>query len=95
MKHKKFLSKLAQHLGWSHTKTEEMVEATVSIFNEKLSDAAQISIQDFGVFDTRKENEHITVNPKTKERFLMPPKIKVTFEPATATRENLKTDDTK
>ena len=59
--------------------------------DEKLSENTQIFIPHFGVFETRKRSERISVNPQTQQRYLVPPSIVATFKPASGIKEQLKT----
>lgn len=90
MTQNEFLSILAHELDWSPSKTEEMVDATVSILHEKLSESAEITFQQVGTFDTQKHSECVRVDRQNKERFLMPPRITVRFRPAGTIFERLR-----
>lgn len=90
MTHAEFVSSLAQRMDWTSEKTEDMTEALIALLNDKLSESAQITIQNIGVFETRKNNEYIRKNADSGERFLIPPKISVVFKSAATLRENLK-----
>lgn len=93
MTHKEFISEMAQRLNWTQTKVSETVDATVRVVNEKLSENAQISIYNFGVLETKKKSERISVNPQSGQRYLVPPSIVAIFKPATAIKEQLKNLD--
>ena len=90
MTHKDFIATLSQRLNQSQTKTSELLDVAVALMNEKLAEGAQLSVQHFGVFETRKKSERISVNPLTQERFLVPPKIVATFKPAVGLKERFK-----
>ncbi len=91
MTHKEFVSEMAQRLDLTQSKVSDLLDATVTVLNEKLSENTQISVQNFGVFETRKRAERISVNPQTQERYLVPPSIVATFKPASGIKEQLKT----
>lgn len=91
MTHKELISEMAQRLDFTQSKVSDLLDATVNVFNEKLSENTQISIQNFGVFETRKRSERISVNPQTQQRYLVPPTIVATFKPASGIKEQLKT----
>ncbi len=82
MTHKDFTAELSQRLQWTQSKTSDMLDAAVELMNEKLAEETQISVQNFGVLETRKKSERISVNPQTQERYLVPPKIVAVFKPA-------------
>lgn len=90
MTHKELIAEMSQRLDWTQLNVSEMIDVTVGILNEKLSENAQISIQNFGVFETKKKSERISVNPQTQQRYLVPPSIVATFKPASGIKEQLK-----
>lgn len=81
---------LAKRLGWTQKQTAEVLEATVSIINSNLEDYNSINIQGFGLFETKKKSERVSVNPVSKQRFLVPPKISLTFRAGQTIKDNLK-----
>ena len=93
MTHKELVSEMAQRLDWTQAKVSETVDHVVRIMNERLSEDAQISIYNFGVFETKKKSERISVNPQCGMRYLVPPSFVATFKPATALKEQLKNID--
>lgn len=90
MTNQELVATLAKRLGWTQRQTSEMLEATVSIINSNLEDNNSINIQGFGLFETKKKSERISVNPVSKQRFLVPPKISLTFRPGQTIKDNLK-----
>lgn len=90
MTNEDFLTELSHRLNWTTSKTSATLTMAVSIMNEKLSEGVQISLQDFGVFDTQKESEYIFVDSDTQQRFLVPPNIIAVFNPAAAFEEKIK-----
>lgn len=90
MTNKDLIAELSQRIGWTQSRTSDVLDATVSIINERLSDDTQLSLLNFGVFETRKKSERISVNPLTKQRYLVPPKIVATFKPSSGLKEQFK-----
>lgn len=90
MTNKELVAELSEQLGWTQVKVSEVLADTVEIISSKLAEDATISIPNYGVFETRKRAERISVNPQTKERFLVPPKITVAFKPALNLKEKYK-----
>ena len=85
-----FIAALAKRTSLSQRQTSDILESTVSIVTEILEKGDSIAIQGFGTFETKKKNERISTNPRTKQRFLIPPKIAVSFRPGHTLKENLK-----
>ncbi len=90
MTNKELVALIAEQLGWTQTKVSEMLAQTVELMNTQLADNATISIQNFGVFQTKKKAERISVNPQTQQRFLVPPKISVYFKPSSILKDKFK-----
>ncbi|GAB6123492.1 HU family DNA-binding protein [Dysgonomonas termitidis] len=90
MTNQELIAALAKRLGWTQRQTSEVLETTVSIINSNLEDGNSINIQGFGLFETKKKGERISVNPVSKQRFLVPPKISLAFRPGQTIKDNLK-----
>jgi len=90
MTNQELIAALAKRLGWTQRQTSEVLETIVSIMDSNLEDNNSINIQGFGLFETKKKGERISVNPVSKQRFLVPPKISLTFRPGQTIKENLK-----
>jgi Bacterial nucleoid DNA-binding protein len=90
MTNQELIAALAKRLGWTQRQTSEVLEATVSIINTNLEDGKSVNIQGFGLFETKKKGERISVNPVSKQRFLVPPKISLAFRPGQTIKDNLK-----
>jgi DNA-binding protein HU-beta len=57
---------------------------------QELQDGNSVLIPDFGTFDVRKKMERISVNPTTKQRVLIPPKLALIFKPTSSLKEKIK-----
>lgn len=90
MTNKELIAELAKNLEWTQAKTSEILETTVSVLNSNLANYNSINIQGFGAFETKKMQERITVNPVSKQRFLVPPKIVPAFRPSQTIKDKLK-----
>lgn len=90
MTSQELIATLAKRLEWTQKQTAETLETTVSLFNSNLENGNSINIQGFGIFETKKKNERISVNPTSKQRFLVPPKIVTAFRPAQSIKDTLK-----
>ena len=56
----------------------------------QLEDENTVSIAGFGAFEVKKKLERVLVNPATKQRMLVPPKIVVNFKPNNALKDKAK-----
>ncbi len=89
MNNKEFINALALRGNQNIKDTRQLVEALVSVISEALDNGDAISIQNFGTFEVKKKNERIIVNPTTKQRQLVPPKLVVGFKPSAALKDKL------
>lgn len=90
MNNKEFISKLAQRCKVGVTDTNGNVEAFVDIITECLKENDQINLSGFGVFDVKMRRERVSVNPKTGQRMLIPPKIVPSFRPSSKLKDKFK-----
>ena len=87
---KEFIEELSRRLD----KTEKDTASLASSFTECLSQTLQedkiVNLQGFGSFEVKKKMERISVNPVTKQRFLVPPKLALAFKPSAVLKEKFK-----
>lgn len=90
MTHKEFISALSERNNISLTESQNLVEKLTEIMGDTLSDGDNIAIQGFGSFEVKKKQERIIVNPSTKQRQLIPPKLTVAFKPSNVLKDKFK-----
>lgn len=90
MTHKEFITELANRLEWTQTRTTLVLESAIEVVTDNLVESNSINIQGFGVFESRLKQERISVNPVSKQRFLVPPKISTAFRPGQVVKDKLK-----
>lgn len=90
MNNKEFITKLAKRCGISPADTVTNVETFVDVITERLKDNDQLNISGFGVLEVKMRNERLSVNPKTGQRFLVPPKVVPAFRPSNKLKEKFK-----
>lgn len=81
---------MAKRGGLSIADATSMVDAIVALVTERLKENDQINISGFGVLEAKKRNERLSVNPKTGQRFLIPPKIVPAFRPSSKLKDKFK-----
>ena len=82
MNNKEFTSELAKRLGYTTKETSELMTKLINTMSQQLEDANTISIYGFGTFEVKKKTERISVNPTSKQRLLIPPKLVLNFKPS-------------
>ena len=71
---------------------DSLFESSIEIMVKDLTEGKCIAIQGFGIFDVKKKNERISVNPITKERSLVPPKLSLVFKPSSVIKLRINKD---
>ena len=69
---------------------EKAVNAVLGLIEEALKNGEKVQIMGFGSFEVKKKMERISVNPVTKKRLLVPPKLVLTYKPSSVLKEKLK-----
>lgn len=82
MNNKEFITKLAKRCKLSPAETASNVEGLVAAITEGLKENDQFNISGFGVIEVKMRKERLSVNPKTGQRFLVPPKVVPAFRPS-------------
>ncbi len=90
MNNKEFISKLAKQCGTTPAEAATAVESFVEVMTECLKDNDQLNVSSFGVLEVKMRKERVSVNPKTGQRFLVPPKIVPAFRPSSKLKDKFK-----
>lgn len=90
MNTKDFIAKLAEASGYTQEDTRKLVRTVVDAIAEETGNGQPVTIPGFGTFEVKKRLERIIVNPSTKQRMLVPPKLVLNFRPSAAVKEQLK-----
>jgi DNA-binding protein HU-beta len=72
--------------------SKEVNELTSTLLGEiekRLVDEDFIVIPEFGTFEVKKKLERVVVNPVTKQKMLIPPKMVVTFKPSGSLKQKI------
>ena len=90
MNNKDFPSELSRRLGYTIKDTSELMSSLLSDMTQELQEGNVVTIQGFGTFEVKKKAERITVNPTTKQRMLVPPKLVLAYRPSGQLKEKFK-----
>ncbi|MDE5702380.1 HU family DNA-binding protein [uncultured Bacteroides sp.] len=90
MNNKEFTSELSQRLGYTIRDTSELMASLLSDMTQQLQEGNTITVQGFGTFEVRKKIERITINPVTKLRMLIPPKLVLAYKPSNVLKDKFK-----
>ena len=90
MNNKEFISELSRRLGYTMKDTSELIASLLSDMTRQLEDGNAVFVQGFGTFEVKKKAERISINPTTKQRLLVPPKLVLTYRPSTSLKDKFK-----
>ncbi|MQN50170.1 HU family DNA-binding protein [Prevotella copri] len=95
MNNKEYIAELAQQTGYSQEDTQKLVRKklvrkAIDAMIAEFEDGEAVSIPNFGTFEVKKRMERVVVNPTTKKRQLVPPKLVLGFRPVASVKEKLK-----
>ena len=90
LNNKDFISELSRRLGYTIKDTSELMSSLLSDMTQELQEGNVVTIQGFGTFEVKKKAERITVNPTTKQRMLVPPKLVLAYRPSGQLKEKFK-----
>lgn len=88
MNNKEFIAALAQRSGYSTKTTIQMSNALVDTMVSILENDETLTVVGFGSFEVKLKKERILVNPQTKQKMLVPPKLSLSFKPNTSLKDN-------
>lgn len=87
MNNKEFINELSLKTGLSAKEVASYTNALSATLSAHLAEEDPVSIIGFGQFEVKRKMERVIVNPTTKQRMLVPPKITVGFKPTQALKE--------
>ena len=90
MNNKEFIAELAARAGYSSQEAQRIMNTLTVLMGEHLIEGDSIMVTNFGLFEVKKRNERIIINPSTGKRMLVPPKLTLNFRPHVAWREPIK-----
>ncbi|MEG0455804.1 MAG: HU family DNA-binding protein, partial [Bacteroides sp.] len=90
MNNKEFTSELSRRLGYTTKDISELMVTVLSEMTQQLQEGNVVTIQNFGSFEVKKKAERISINPITKQRRLIPPKLVLTYRPSGLQKDKFK-----
>ena len=90
MNNQEFTSELAERLGYTIKDTSELMNSLLSSMTQELEEGNVIAIQGFGSFEVKKKAERISINPASKQRMLVPPKLVLSYRPSNTLKDKFK-----
>ncbi|MBQ8055670.1 MAG: HU family DNA-binding protein [Paludibacteraceae bacterium] len=90
MNNKEFLSEIATRLSISQKDCSNLMESLIGSVVTEFENGNSVSLQGFGMFEVRKKEQRLSVNPKTKQKMMVPPKLVLSFKSSNTYKEKLK-----
>lgn len=90
MTNKEFLKALSIRVDITPKEAQRLVELLAEVMADCLDEGDCIAIQGYGNYEVKKKMERVIVNPATKQRQLIPPKLAVAFKPSNVLKDKIK-----
>lgn len=90
LNNKEFIAELSHRFGYTQKDAAQLVTSVIGVMSKEWQKGNVVSIQNFGIFEVKKKLERISVNPLTKQRMLIPPKLALSYKPSTTLKEKYK-----
>lgn len=90
MTNKEFLKALSIRVDITPKEAQRLVELLAEVMADCLDEGDSIAIQGYGNYEVKKKMERVIVNPATKQRQLIPPKLAVAFKPSNVLKDKIK-----
>ena len=90
MNNKEFTSELSERLGYTIKDTSELINSLLASMTQELEEGNMIAVQGFGSFEVKKKAERISINPASKQRMLVPPKLVLSYRPSNTLKDKFK-----
>lgn len=87
MNNKDFIAELSKKTNQTVGATTKMVDDTLRILEEHFIQGEPVNISSFGTLEVKKKMERISVNPTTGKRYLIPPKLVLSFKQSNILKE--------
>ena len=94
MNNKDFIQQLSQRLGITQDEAQSTMNKAIDIMGDVFQEGNSVYLPNFGTFELKKGMERVVVNPSTKQRMLVPPKLVLGFRPVASVKEKLKNGGT-
>ena len=90
MNNKEFQTEVAKRLGISQKRSAELIKGYIDIILQQLTDVDELPFFSIGTFEVKQKEQRIIINPSSKKRMLVPPKLVLNFKPSSALKNKCK-----
>ena len=89
MNSKEFFAEIASRTELTPKEAQNLANALSLAIADNLNEGDSFSIQGFGSLEVKKKLERVMVNPTTKPRLLVPPKLAISFKMSNVLKDKL------
>lgn len=90
MDSKTLTERLSKDLNISKEEVEDLIEGFSTVVGECAINQDTVTFPGFGAFEPKKRLERVAVHPATGNKLLVPPKIVLSFRPATSLKQKIR-----
>ena len=90
MNNKEFVTALAARTVRTTREAGKHAATLMAELARALDENGALTVQGFGSFEVKKKLERVMVNPTTKQRLLVPPKLVLTFKASQLLKDKVK-----
>lgn len=80
MNNGELIGELSRHLGYTEEEASHSVASLIDAMTMDLQEGKTVAVEGLGLFEVEKTLEHITVDPVTGKRYLVPPSLNLVFK---------------
>lgn len=92
MNNKDFINELSRQTNQPVSVTGKLVNDVIRILEEHFQQNDVVNFTGFGSFEVKKKMERISVNPTSGKRYLIPPKLVLSFKQSNVLKEKFNAD---
>lgn len=81
------MDELASELRLDTSEVQQSISALGKAVVGMLNDETVLTLKGFGTFEVRKRLERVAMNPATRQKVLVPPKLVMAFRPSPSLKE--------
>lgn len=90
MNNKELVTELSRRLGKNQKQVQAILDITTETLVGTLQEETTVLIQGFGSFEVRKKLDRVLINPTTKQKMVIPPKLSLIFKMGSTYKNKLK-----
>lgn len=90
MNNKELVAELARRMGKTQKEIGSLLDITTEAMVGAMNADTTVAIQGFGAFEVRKKQDRVLINPVTKQKMVIPPKLSLTFKVGNTYKNKLK-----